>query len=195
MAVEIEIKAKISDPAKTRACINETFTFMGNFEKNDAYWFKDNEILPSGLRIRKETLTNPQGGLSQTVRVTYKNKETCGGMEINDEKEFILGGIEEGIESGIEFEGLLNLLGFKKEREKRKKGEAYTKDGLKVELCDVEGLGWFVEIEILESNMHEETIAAARKRLFSCLAELGIREKDIETRFYAELLEQLNGNC
>jgi adenylate cyclase class 2 len=62
-----------------------------------------------------------------------------------------------------------------------------------VELTEVKGLGWFVELEMISDdedagNTQEETLAAARKKLLDFLAKLGIERNAIESRPYTEML-------
>ena len=64
-----------------------------------------------------------------------------------------------------------------------------------VELLSVNSLGWFLEIEILlpfESD--DDEAEEARLEIVSLLAEVGLREKDYESRSYREMiLESENG--
>jgi predicted adenylyl cyclase CyaB len=62
------------------------------------------------------------------------------------------------------------------------------------ELSEVEGLGWFIELEIIADNEDRETIEAGRGRLLSLLKSLGIGEEQIEERYYSDMLMEYNKN-
>jgi adenylate cyclase class 2 len=135
--------------------------------------------------VRKEKNTAPAGTVSRTVHVTYKVKEIRDNMEINDEKEFDVS------EAGF-FEDLLACLGLEKKDCKQKKGFSYQIDGITAELLELSGLGSFIELEILSADDKNETIAAARSRLYKLLAELGVPETAIESRYYTEMLRGMS---
>jgi adenylate cyclase class 2 len=183
MATEIELKAWVDNPQSVQAKLDSIAEFRGCFEKDDAYYSKENCGLPaSGLRVRKEIFTFPDGKSEETIHITYKAKEVREGIEINDEKEF-------DVSSAPEFEELLARLGLEKRSSKNKKGRSYTHQSLSAELTEVKGLGWFAELEILEDNNRSETVKAARARLLEFLAKIGIGEDKIETRYYTEMLD------
>jgi adenylate cyclase class 2 len=189
MSVEIELKAWVDDPDRLRLRL---FLFAGqgtSFEKADAYWVFPGEcdaVLPSGVRLRKETRTAPSGEVSQVLWVTYKVKEVREGMEINDEREF-------SISDGAAFEELLRRLGLQKDIEKNKRGWAWICDGITAELTEVEGLGWFVELEIVTDTDTDGTVTAARTRLLALLRKIGIKKDRIEPRYYTEMLREKAG--
>jgi adenylate cyclase class IV len=57
----------------------------------------------------------------------------------------------------------------------------------------VEGLGWFIELEILSGKKDRETLGRAREELLRFLGDLGIGEEDLESRYYTEMLKVLPG--
>jgi adenylate cyclase class 2 len=184
MATEIELKAWVWDPEAVRDKLDRAAAWTGNFEKEDAYWLPETPapgFPPSGIRIRRETVTTPDGMTSRLIQVTFKSKEVREGIEINDEKEFDLS-------SAPEFEELLGRLNLKKRMTKRKKGRSYSRGDLTAELTEVEGLGWFAELEILAGDGLDRTVREARARLLGFLAELSIGEDALETRYYTEML-------
>jgi adenylate cyclase class 2 len=186
MSVEIELKAWVDDPDRVRLrCVS----FAGpasSFEKADAYWvFPGGAVAvpSSGIRIRRETKTGPSGEVSQALWVTYKVKEVRGGMEINDEREF-------SVSDGAAFEELLRRLGLQKDIEKNKRGWVWNCDGITTELTEVEGLGWFVELEIVADDDAGGTVTSARTRLLALLRKIGIKKDRIEPRYYTEMLRE-----
>jgi adenylate cyclase class 2 len=181
---EIELKAHAEAPERLKAALETLAVYAGAFEKEDVYWFPKEPGLPvppSGIRVRKEKNTSPRGELSGAVHVTYKSKETRGGIEINDEKEF-------DVSPAGEFEELMGLFGLERRIAKKKKGWAYRRGRINAELCEVEGLGWFIELEILSDKKDGETLDRAREELLRFLEDLGIDREKLESRYYTEML-------
>ena len=89
------------------------------------------------------------------------------------------------------FEALLNIFGLQVGLRKYKKGSAWTNNDVTAELCEVQGLGWFLELEILVPSADEQTIREAQNRLLSFLKETGVDEGRIESRYYTEMLKVL----
>ena len=63
-----------------------------------------------------------------------------------------------------------------------------------LELCKVEKLGDFIEIEILSVTNNAETTEKIQSELKRLLSRCGIPEKDIESRYYSEMLNALSEN-
>jgi adenylate cyclase class 2 len=188
MATEIELKAWVEEPEVLKSRIASLACFSASFEKEDAYWYPCSEpssgtVPSSGVRIRKERDTDPQGRTTQTTWVTYKTKELRRGIEVNDEREFTVS--DDGI-----FEELLRRLGLEPGIRKHKQGWAWDYGEIRVELAEVSGLGWFVELEIIGDDHEAETITQARTRLLALLHQIGVEEAKIETRYYTEMLRE-----
>ncbi|MDR1985647.1 MAG: class IV adenylate cyclase [Treponema sp.] len=189
MSIEIELKAWVADPEALRTALTGLSLVSRAFEKEDAYWHPvpggpGGSFPPSGIRIRKETSTDAQGRITRQVLITYKTKEIREGIEVNHEREF-------SVSEGPLFEDLLSRFGFEPGIRKHKQGWAWDYEGITVELAQVSGLGWFVELELLEDTDRPETVAAARTRLLDLLRRLGIDRDKIETRYYTDLLARL----
>jgi len=86
------------------------------------------------------------------------------------------------------FINFCEYLEYKVYIEKHKQGELYTFENVGIELSLVEGLGWFVEIEILVD--HQSKVTPARNKLREVLQALSVPENKIEPRYYYELLEE-----
>ncbi|WP_148257259.1 CYTH domain-containing protein [Treponema primitia] len=206
MAVEIELKAGISNFETVKDRISSLAGTPLFFEKDDCYWITPvpPESFPkSGVRVRRETFTQKDGKREAKTLVTYKSKEVRDGIEVNDEREFI-------VSDGDTFGELLNRLGLVPGTRKFKEGWAWSWQGITTELCQVKGfnpgnppvypppgktlpeikLGWFAELEILAEDNSPETVAAARNRLLEFLDKIGITRDRIEERYYSELLTQ-----
>ena len=181
MAIEIELKAHVKDREALKATLDEKAKFCGSFVKEDCYWLATPDMPVSKLRFRREKLCLPDGSEKETYFTTCKIKELRDGIEINDEFEF-------EVNPGPAFEEFIKQLGFTPDISKRKQGWAYSWKGICAELAEVEGLGWFLELEILAEDKQEKTLLQARNRLLDLLNELGIDRQDIESRFYTEML-------
>ncbi|MDR2793508.1 MAG: CYTH domain-containing protein [Treponema sp.] len=204
--IEIELKARVDDPHKTKSIISSFARYIKAFDKEDVYWRArehGSALFSSGIRIRRETdyAENGSGVLQRSthVWVTYKTKETRDCIEVNTEREFSIS--EDDAEKP--FEELLALFGLQITLCKRKTGwawrfeedrlpDAKRSPPITIELSEVAGLGWFVEIEILTECSDEHTVAAARRRLLFCLGKTGIGEDKIETRYYTDMLREQN---
>jgi adenylate cyclase class 2 len=192
MATEIELKAWVENEERLRRRLSTLGDYTGSYEKEDLYWFPgpaggsiggSGGLPPSGVRVRREVRTGPGGQKRRIILVTCKNKEVREGIEVNEEEEFRVSG-------GRAFGVFLSRLGLVPAKKKRKRGWSWTAGDIQAELSQVEGLGWFIELEILEPREDEERVRAARERLFAFLAKTGIPESAVETRYYTEMLEE-----
>ena len=152
----------------------------------------------SGLRVRRETRTLPDGQAAASCIVTFKTKErrmdgpSGGTIEVNEEHEFT-------VSDGVVFSGLLSRLGLREDYAKQKRGAVWTigdearrSDCITAELAEVAGsrhsLGWFLELQIITENSDESVVQSIRARLLGLLDRCGLGPASIEGRYYAELL-------
>jgi len=193
MSVEIELKARLEESETVKQRLSSLGAFLYSYEKYDTYWNSADCILPSGVRVRRETRKLPDNAGHETILVTYKTKEITDGIEVNDECEFHVS------DAGV-FEELLGRLGLKPGIKKEKRGWAWQlgqtqaseagQPPILAELSNVKGLGWFIELEILAKDREEKTVAASRKRLLDLLAALDIADEQIEARPYSAMLRE-----
>lgn len=190
MATEIELKAHVANPDVVKRLLFINAEYLGAFEKFDTYWYPESGSFPglpwSGIRVRKENTTSPDGKDKFSYLVTYKMKQRRDGIEINDEREFEVMSLR-GRTDPV-FEEFLVLVGMKLGNSKKKTGLAFFCEGINAELAEVEGLGWFIELEILSENYTEEKYDKEKDRLLHFLDTLGISQEAIESKFYSELL-------
>ena len=180
MVTEIELKAHVTDFEAIKLVLSEKAEYLGVFEKEDSYWFLEkNSINCKEYRLRKEKRVI-DGIEKSACFIGYKKKEVREEIEINDEREF-------EVKPGEVVEEFFQDLGLRPGISKRKRGWAYSWEGITAELVEVEGLGWFIELEIL-NNDSGESIKAAKKRLLDFLSSLGIKKEALESRFYTEML-------
>ena len=185
MATEIELKARIENHEALKNLLMEKAKYLAAFEKADCYYFLPelSDYFPSGVRVRREKRTFPDGTEKSASCVTYKKKEVKDGIEVNDEREFEVRPVEG-------FEGFLGRLGFKPGTAKKKRGWAFGRDGITAELVEVEGLGWFIELEIISEKIPETAFAGEKNRLLAFLDNLGVSREAIESQFYSQMLNR-----
>ena len=196
MAKEIELKAHVYDSESMKKLLMEKAAYSCAFEKEDIYWLRSkssqsSSCLPapvSKIRLRKESLTFPNGSKRETILATYKAKEITDGIEVNEEVEF-------AVTPANEFECLLGAFGFVPESRKRKCGWAFVSGEITIELAEVDNLGFFIELEILydhvdEGGKGENVITAAKEKLLVLLHDLGVGKDAIESRYYSQMLKQ-----
>lgn len=167
-------KAAFPKAAAEKACPAEKMPAEKNAEN------------PLTVRIRTECTETAANEKKRRCLVTYKQKRRdCkenAALEVNDEKEF-------AVSDRTEFERFLHKAGFEAVFEKRKKSMQWKKDGVLIELCTVEPLGDFLEMEILAETADENRINEARLTLEKLLKKYGIPLEQIEPMYYSELLK------
>jgi len=203
MSTEIELKAHVSSIEALKQTLTEGGRYLSYFEKDDSLWFPVDKppgkespgpapglpakrLPATGLRIRREKRRFPDGTEETFTFVTYKNKEIRDGIEVNEEKEFEIRSSEG--QGALVFEDLLTRLQLQPGSGKRKRGWAFSINGITAELLELESLGWFLELEILADNDRAETVSEGRNRLLELLAGLGIGKEAIEDRPYMQML-------
>jgi adenylate cyclase class 2 len=87
-----------------------------------------------------------------------------------------------------EMNAILELMGYKLMVEVRKKRRKANAFGLDFCLDEVEGLGWYVEVEKLTEDSSD--VELVQEELFSFLETVGITREDRETRGYDVLVFQ-----
>ena len=196
MAVEIELKARLSDIEPVKERLFAIGSYLCSYRKLDTYWFSPMTACPR-IRVRRVQGHNADGMAYQSAAVTFKSKAISAGIEINDEREFTVS------DAGL-FEELLGYLGMHKEMYKEKNGWAWAippeaggrsgivmEPGILAELSQVMGLGWFLELEILPADSSVQTVEECRWQLLALLAKLEIPAERIESRPYGEMLAEM----
>jgi len=173
MGWEVEIKGRVKDPAEMVKKLHDTSEFLGPLHKEDLY-FCDPDGTRSRFRIRRE---------GQESRVTIKSKKLHFGGEINREIEFSVGSAEK-------FEEFALMLGCRRDYAKVKKGYRFVRGGAVIELCEVEPLGWFLEIEKIIAVGDEKALISAQAEVRELLFFFGLTPGDVEPRFYSDLMAE-----
>lgn len=166
---EIEMKAHLADPVRVQSDLNEEALFVENFNKDDLYFSNDKHLFR--LRTLDET----------PVRwiVTIKDKNLKEGIEVNKEVEF-------EVSSPSQFREFAAMLGYSELIQKTKRGSLYRMGQYHIELCEIFGLGHFLEIEYLSEQ--EVVVEDIRKEIMVLMNRFGLGEAEIESRYYIEML-------
>ena len=173
MTFEVELKARLSQPELIEAQAAQLGVFEAESFKEDVYFRRreDTSILPEDrYRLRRE---------SGRAVVTFKQLVDAGGVEVNEEIEF-------GVDDAHAFFQFADRFGFEPFVVKRKKSRVYRIGRARVELNEVEHLGYFMEIEILCDDA--AFVPVARTEIARLFTRLGLTDADLEPRRYIELL-------
>ncbi len=187
MAMEVELKAHVQDWQLLKERIEQQVGLEGPvYElKDDIYYCREGE--DALFRLRLEQKGPSFSKLAGQVVFTRKYKQLKEGIEVNEELEFCCDANE--AEAADTF---FLSLGFEHYTRKTKKGYFYTwkvdasLPPLHLELVEVGSLGWFLEMEFVLED--EKKVPLARTFLRTILAQLGVDEQRIESRYYMHLL-------
>ncbi len=187
---EIELKAHVRAKDDAIKKLNDFAEYRAHTIKNDFYYaHPSNEKLK--IRIRKEETDGKTTNL-----LTYKKKETQKDgngviIEVNNEQ-------ETEIADAKPLVSYLEDCGFKIYLRKTKDVMSWNwtteNHTANIELCNVEKLGYFLEVEILSEKNDSQTVSHLREKLLEILTLAGIDRKDIEPRYYSELLRETETN-
>ncbi|KUK18278.1 MULTISPECIES: class IV adenylate cyclase [Thermococcus] len=165
MEVEVKFKVDFNEiEGKIKALGAK---FIGEEVQEDLYF---DLPLPDLLRIR---------------HIVNLNKVILGYKEIKDEKNEEFDEIEVGVEDFNKMKEILERLGFKEDVWVKKYRRVYKLGNITFELNTVEELGDFLDIEVISDNVNE-----AKERIWEVAGKLGLKEKDIESRLYQELIKE-----
>jgi adenylate cyclase class 2 len=173
--IEVEAKVRVSDLKGVRKKISKIGKFIGKEKKVDDYYTLEslNKYPKKSLRIRKSKGFHV---INFKRRISYER-----GVHAKHETEFKV----------TDIKGFLDLIddfGFKKWLRKEKTTYLYgIGKKLNIELNEVGGLGWFLEVECLT----EKDIRKARKEVLGILKRLGISKKGIVKEGYTKMLWDL----
>ena len=180
MSREVECKTRIPDSSVDGLKRKLSLHFAEeavSVRKEDVYFAADGtELL---FRVRSD---------GRDVFITRKARQTRGdGVEVNEEIEFSSHASELA-----SVERFFLSLGYGRAIEKRKNGWAWYRGDLTAELVRVTGLGWFLELEfLLPDEAPDELVGQAAGKLEELRTALGVRELPLESRYYVEMLKDL----
>jgi len=162
--LEIELKVEVPslDPVRERL-LQKSAEFTGKDHEHDIYYnapHRDFAVTDEALRVRY---------YGDHTLLTYKGKKLREyGLKAREELNTV-------IESGEIFENILTRLGFTRTAEVNKWRENYRLGDAAFALDTVEGLGTFVEIEI----MTDKNGTGAAARIAALAKEMGISGEPI----------------
>ena len=177
---EIEIKAYVRDFENTLNFLYKNARFKKKYFKKDIYYAKNDDILNNDIKLKNcIRLRIENGGYT----FCSKDRKIIDEVEVNDEIELKVS--KKKARFILNF--LSSLQGYREYVRKEKKGYAFIYKNSLVEVSKIKGLGDFIEIEFLN---RAESVENQVFQLKTILKEMGIDEKDIETRPYVEMLKK-----
>jgi len=178
--IEVEVKARVDALERMARALDGMARPAGEVDYHDVYFTPAGE---EGYSFRRFRLRRDGG----TALVTVKERIGVEGCEASREHEFEVGDAEA-------FAEFARVFGFKVLMEKHKHGRRWKVDGsgATVDLVTVDGLGGFVEIEIMVED--EGEVDEARDEVTGLLARLGVPADAVEPRPYTLMLWESGEN-
>ncbi len=166
--MEIEVKFRI-DFEETKRKLKSLGAKLVRVEEQEDLYFS----LPSNELLRIRRIRN----LGKSF-LTYKLIKDPGRNEEFDEIEVEVSSFEKTRE-------ILKRLGFHEDVLIRKHRLVYRLGDVTFELSRVEGLGGFLDIEVISDSPEE-----AKRRIWALAEKLGLSKNDVEPRLYTELIKE-----
>lgn len=175
--IEVEVKVR-ADHSKVRSILKKIGAIkLGVENQSDTYFaalHRDFAKTDEALRIRS---------LDGQAVLTYKGPKLDAVSKTREE-------LETPVDEATTTE-ILHVLGFREAGVVRKIREIFRAGEITVCLDAVEGLGEFLEVEIIAES--EKELEISRAKLFELLKQFGAREKDsIRTSYLEMVLEKSN---
>lgn len=180
---EIELKAQYDSskrPDLEQYLKEHGFQEVCSFNQQDEYFNhpeRDFRITDEALRIRREQHDNE----AVHCCLTYK--------EANDSR---IGQSRRELETRVEDEHkmrrILLALGFRSVAEVKKRRKEFKKEDLTVCLDELDGLGNYIELEVILPETQTELKSATENRLRELLSELSFIRPLVEPLTYLELV-------
>jgi len=167
--MEIEVKFRVDFDSIRRAIESLGATFVREELQEDLYF---SIPLPELLRVRR--IRN----LDRSF-LTYKRIDDPGRNEEFEEVEVEVSDFEKT-------RLILKRLGFGEELWVRKRRLVYRLGEVTFELNEVEGLGAFLDVEVISGNVDE-----AKRMIWDVAGKLELGREDVEPRLYRELLREV----
>lgn len=180
MAYETEMKAWIDDWDAVEAHLRGRLVFNRAFIKEDRYYIGAGGGSSAGAPIGPTFRLRKDG---EHCVVTFKTKAIRNGMEFNQEREF-------AVDDGDEFAAFAAHIGFVNDARKVKRGLSFTDGDLHVELVEIVGLGFFLEVEFVHEDGDDDLHDQAAARIRAVLELAGVKASQIESRPYNQLLRE-----
>ncbi len=172
--MEIEVKFRVDFERMRRRIKSIRASFLREEIQEDVYF---SVPLPELLRVRR---------ISNLGRafLTYKRIVDPGRNEEFDELEVEVSDFDTTVE-------ILKRLGYEEDVVVRKRRLVYRLGDVTFELSEVEGLGGFLDIEVISDD-----VEGAKRMIWEVAEKLGLTENDVEPRLYQELIrEKMKGRA
>jgi len=131
----------------------------------------------------------PLPNLLRIRRIVNSGEAILGYKEIKDDRNEEFDEIEVKVEDFDKTREILKRLGFKEDIWVKKHRYVYKLGNITFELNRVEGLGDFLDIEVIS-----EDVEKAKREIWEVAKKLGLKEEDVEPRLYQELIKGLKDN-
>ncbi len=172
--MEIEVKFRVDFERMRRRIESIGASFLREEIQEDVYF---SVPLPELLRVRR---------ISNLGRafLTYKRIVDPRRNEEFDELEVEVSDFDTTVE-------ILKRLGYEEDVVVRKRRLVYRLGDVTFELSEVEGLGGFLDIEVISDD-----VEGAKRMIWEVAEKLGLTEDDVEPRLYQELIrEKMKGRA
>lgn len=184
---EIELKAQYDSskrPELEQYLKEQGFQEVCCFTQQDEYFNhpeRDFRTTDEALRLRRE-----QHDDAVHCCLAYKGPNTSGIGQSRRE-------LETRVEDEQKMRQILQALGFQSVAEVKKRRKEYKKEDLTVCLDELDGLGSYVEIEVVLPETETGSESATENRLREFLSELSFIRPAIEPLTYLELVMRFRG--
>lgn len=176
MWYEVETKIPVSNFKELKKKIETICDFVKKENKSDSYYAISSKEYPrKAFRVRK---------IKNNFIINFKKKK----KELYSENIVVKEEYEFSVNDLNNFLSLMKDLGFNLWLKKHKDSYEYTykkNKRLRVELNNVQYLGWFIEIEYL---CQKKEIAHAKKAIKEFLTDLDVNKKEINNTGYTKIL-------
>ena len=185
---EIELKAQYDSskrPELEQYLKEHDFQEVCCFTQQDEYFNhpeRDFRITDEALRIRREQHDNEAVHCCLTYKGTNNSRIGQSRREL-----------ETRVEDEHKMRRILLALGFRSAAEVKKRRKEYKKEDLTVCLDELDGLGSYVEIEVVLPETETGSESATENRLREFLSELSFIRPAIEPLTYLELVMRFRG--
>ncbi|MEM1824255.1 MAG: class IV adenylate cyclase [Candidatus Nezhaarchaeales archaeon] len=173
--IEVEVKVVLSEKEKQEVLkrLREACSSEKVYEEEDIFFISTHDPL---LGVDKTLKLRKSDG---EIKLVFKQRRP--NRELKESLEFEVRVREEDVNNLVQ---LLRCLGFKESLVIKKKRRSFYLSECTINIDDVEGLGSFLEIEVLANEVEEGNVL---NKILETLSALGLSEKKLIHRGYAEM--------
>ena len=180
MAVEVEVKLPVCDRTGLIAKLNGCGFKRGKsvFESDTYYLAEHHDFVKLDEALRVRTVIDRDSG-EEKAFITFKGSKMDSQTASRTE-------LETYVADGKVMQIILERIGFTAVLPLEKERVHYLRDDVTVCADEVAGLGCYMEIEVIAADESEKE--AAVKKVADVIVELGMKESDVITDSYLEML-------